>query len=76
MHRCMKRIESTADTLWSTDLSRDMHSVLNPHPEKGDNSIASPKGSEKVQERKQPRATRAKVQAKAQEERPRHKPQT
>ena len=32
--RCMKRIESTADTLWSTDLSRDMHPVFNPHPGK------------------------------------------
>ena len=35
--RCMKRIESTADTLWSTDLSRDMHPVFNPRAGKGDN---------------------------------------
>ena len=35
--RCMKHIESTADTLWSTDLSRDMHPVFNPHPGKADN---------------------------------------
>ena len=34
---CMKRIESTADTLWSTDLSRVMHPVFNSRPGKGDN---------------------------------------
>ena len=28
--RCMKRVEATAEQLWSTDLSRDMHPVYNP----------------------------------------------
>ena len=33
----IERIKSTADTLWSTDLSWDMHPVFNPRPGKGDN---------------------------------------
>ena len=35
----MKRVETTADTLWSTDLSRDMHPVFNQNGDKGEGKL-------------------------------------
>ena len=70
--RCMKRIESTADTLWSTDLSRDMHPVFNPRRSKGDNLG----GFAKRQQKGEGKGTVARVRAKAQERKPQRKPQT
>ena len=40
-------MESTADTMWNTDLSRDMHPVFNPHvpPGKLDKLAKGQKGA-------------------------------
>ena len=38
-NRCMKRVDTTADTLWSTDLSRDMHPNFNHNGGKGEGKL-------------------------------------